>query len=346
MNVSEYLISGDATIRSALYQLNRTKTFTLFVVDASERVIGALTDGDIRRGLIDGASLETDVYAVCLKSFRYVDDTNNAPRYIGELRSLGIRLVPYLSPEGKIERLIDLQRTQALLPVDAVIMAGGRGERLRPLTDTMPKPMLPLGDKPIIAYNIDRMLEYGIANITISVRYLGEQIKACFGDGKERNAQIRYVDEDKPLGTLGAAGKIHHFTNDTILVMNSDLFTNIDLEEFYIHFLESDADMAVASVPYNVTVPYAVMQTSEGLIRAFEEKPTYTYYSNGGIYLIKRSVIAELEEDERCDATDLMQRLIDKGRRLTYFPLVGYWIDIGKPEDYKKAQEFIKYVKR
>lgn len=330
----------------ALRQLNQTQTLTLFVVDESGKVIGALTDGDIRRGLINGASLDADVYSVCLKSFRYVNDANNTPKYISELRNLGIRLVPYLSADGKIVKLIDLQKIRALLPIDAVIMAGGRGERLRPLTDATPKPLLPLGGKPIIEYNVNRMIRYGIENVTISVRYLGDQIKAYFGDGSRKQIQIRYVDEDKPLGTLGAVSKIHHFTNDVVLVMNSDLFTNIDLEEFYMHFMESDADMAVASIPYNITVPYAVMQTADGLVRAFEEKPTYTYYSNGGIYLIKRSILETLEENERCDATDLMQRLIDQGCRLTYFPIVGYWIDIGKPEDYKKAQEFIKYVKR
>lgn len=346
MNKNDYTIRKEATVMDALKQLNKTQTFTLFVVDESEKVVGALTDGDIRRGLIQGTSLDSDVYSVCLKSFRYVDDRNNTPKYIGELRRLGIRLVPYLSADGKIVKLIDLQKTHGLLPMDAVIMAGGRGERLRPLTDTMPKPLLPLGGKPIIEYNVDRMLSYGIENITISVRYLGEQIKKHFGDGSSRNATIRYVDEDRPLGTLGAVSQIHHFTNEVVLVMNSDLFTNIDLEEFYLHFLESRADMAVASVPYNVTVPYAVMQTADGLVQAFEEKPTYTYYSNAGVYLIKRSILEALEEGERCDATDLMQRLIDEGRRLTYFPIVGYWIDIGKPEDYKKAQEFIKYVKR
>nr|WP_320056983.1 nucleotidyltransferase family protein [uncultured Bacteroides sp.] len=346
MNIENYLIRQNATLMDALKKLNMTQSFTLFVVDENNKVVGSLTDGDIRRGLINGSSMDDTIYSVCLKSFRYIDDSNNAPKYIRTLKELGIRMVPYLSAEGKIVKLIDLQKNHGLLPVDAVVMAGGRGERLRPLTDTMPKPLLPLGGKPIVEYNIDRMQSYGIENITISVRYLGEQIKEYFGDGSERGINIRYVEESRPLGTLGAVSTIHHFTNDAVLVMNSDLFTNIDLEEFYIHFCESNADMAVASIPYNITVPYAVMQTSGELIRSFEEKPTFTYYSNGGIYLIKRRILEELEENEHCDATDLMQRLIASDKRVTYFPIVGYWIDIGKPEDYKKAQEFIKYVKQ
>lgn len=346
MKIENYIIRRDATLIDALKQLNATQSLTLFVVDEAGKVIGALTDGDIRRGLIAGASLETDVYAICLKSFHYINKSTHTPQYIRELKQLGIRLIPYLAADGKIEALIDLQQMKGVLPVDAVVMAGGRGERLRPLTDAVPKPLLPLGGKPIVEHNIDRMVSYGIGNITISVRYLGEQIKSYFGDGATKGVRIRYVDEASPLGTLGAVSKIHHFTNDVVLVMNSDLFTNIDLEEFYIHFQEMNADMAVASIPYNVTVPYAVMQTAGDLIHAFEEKPTYTYYSNGGIYLIKRSILETLAENEHCDATDLMQRLIDAGKRVTYFPLVGYWIDIGKPEDYKKAQEFIKYVKK
>ena len=128
--------------------------------------------------------------------------------------------------------------------------------------------------------------------------------------------------------------------------MNSDLFTNIDLEEFYTHFIEAGADMSIASIPYNVSVPYAVMEFDGDKVKSLVEKPTYTYYSNAGIYLIKKSVLQQLEYGKHCDATDLMQRLIDKGDKVTSFPIVGYWIDIGRHEDYKKAQEFIKYVKR
>lgn len=345
MQISDYLISRQATVLDALKKLNNTRSFTLFVTDDQQRVVGALTDGDIRRGLIAGASLQTPVSEVCLKRFRYLDAANYCPATLHDIRQKGIRLVPYLTEDGRVERLIDLQQTKALLPVDAVIMAGGRGERLRPLTDTCPKPLLPLGDKPILEYNIDRLAAYGIENLYLCVRYLGQQIKDYFGDGRQRGLRIRYVDEDQPLGTLGAVSRISRFDHDTVLIMNSDLFTNINLEDFYNHFVDNQSDMAVASVPYNVTVPYAVMETEGQRIRSFVEKPTYSYYSNGGIYLVRRAVLEQLKPDRRFDATDLMQQLIDQGGRLTYFPLVGYWIDIGKPDDYRKARELIQYVK-
>ncbi|MDL2304102.1 nucleotidyltransferase family protein [Bacteroides sp. OttesenSCG-928-D19] len=346
MTIDNYTLPRSATIMDALVKLNKILNFTLFVVDEEGKVLGSLTDGDIRRGLIAGHSPADEAYSICLKDFRYVNDANNSPRYIRQLYRLGIRLIPYLSPQGKIVKLIDLQKTSGLLPVDAVIMAGGRGERLRPLTDSLPKPLLPLGDKPIVEYNIDRMASYGITNITISVNYLGNLIKERFANGADKEVQIRYIDEDRPLGTLGAVSMVKHFTNEVVLVMNSDLFTNIDLEEFFVHFQENRADVAVASIPYNVTVPYAVMQTQGELISGFDEKPTFTYYSNAGIYLIRRELLEAMTPGQHCDATDFVKQAIDTGKRVTYFPIVGYWIDIGRPEDYRKAQEYIKFMKR
>jgi len=338
INYEAYIINKDDNVRSALELLNHASAQTLFVVNANKQVVGTLTDGDIRRGLLKGVSLEDLVDTVCLKDFCYMDAEHSSPEDIRNLRKKLIKVVPFLSKDKKIIKVIDLRKTCSLLPVDAIIMAGGRGERLRPLTDSTPKPLLKLGDKPIVEYNVDR--------ITFSIRYLGEQIKQYFGDGSHKNINISYIEEDKPLGTLGAVSKIKEYHNDTVLVMNSDLFTNIDLEEFYLHFIDSDADMAVASVPYNVGIPYAVMKTNEELITSFEEKPTYTYYSNAGIYLIKSSILKQLPIDTHCDATDLMQQLIDARKRVTYFPIVGYWIDIGKPEDYKKAKEFTKFLKK
>ena len=346
INYEAYIINKDDNVRSALELLNHASAQTLFVVNAGKQVVGTLTDGDIRRGLLKGVSLEDQVDTVCLKDFCYMDAEHSSPEDIRNLRKKLIKVVPFLSKDKKIIKVIDLRKTCSLLPVDAIIMAGGRGERLRPLTDSTPKPLLKLGDKPIVEYNVDRIAQYGIEHITFSIRYLGEQIKQYFGDGSHKNINISYIEEDKPLGTLGAVSKIKEYHNDTVLVMNSDLFTNIDLEEFYLHFIESDADMAVASVPYNVGIPYAVMKTNEELITSFEEKPTYTYYSNAGIYLIKSSILKQLPIDTHCDATDLMQQLIDARKRVTYFPIVGYWIDIGKPEDYKKAKEFTKFLKK
>lgn len=345
-DIQKYCIPVTTTLRESLKRLNDLSSdlLTLLLVDEEERLQATLTDGDIRRALIHGATLEDPAIKAACKSPFVLRSEEYDPETLQTIRHRKLTLIPLIDEKGKIRRIYDFRNLQCILPLDVVIMAGGRGERLRPLTDTRPKPLLPLGDKAIVEHNVDRLAECGIRRITFSIRYLGEQIREYFKDGSEKGIHIDYIEETSPLGTMGAVTLAAPFSKDTVLVMNSDLFTNINFEEFYLHFLRSKADMSVASIPYNVSIPYAVMKTEEGRITEFQEKPTYTYYSNAGIYLIKRSLLNEIPYGERYDATDLMQHLIDTGRKVTPFPIVGYWIDIGKPEDYKKAQEFIKYI--
>lgn len=339
-------INSGASIKDALYKINNLpESLTLFVIDQNQKLIGTLTDGDIRRGFLKGNSLEDVVDLFMSEHFLCLKESDLAIEVIKKAKQLHIKLLPKINSFGQIIKIIDLQKTSSLLPIDAVIMAGGRGERLRPLTDKVPKPMLMLGNKPIIEHNIDNLCSYGIENINITVRYLGEKIIEYFKDGSEKNIQINYIRENSPLGTIGSLSLINNYKSDVILVMNSDLFTDIDFEEFYLHFKENGADMSVASVPYSVSIPYAVMEIDNENICSFSEKPTYNYYSNAGIYLIKKDILKYIPKGKHFDATDLMQQIIDLKLKLTYFPIVGYWIDIGRKEDYNKALDFIKYMK-
>ena len=261
-------------------------------------------------------------------------------------RKSDIKILPILNQEGKMVDLIDLEYTKAQLPLEAVIMAGGRGKRLSPLTDTIPKPMLRLGDKPIIEHNIDRLISFGIKKIYISVKYLGEQIVNYLGDGSQKGISIEYVWEDEPLGTAGALALINNLSTEHILLMNSDLFTNVNFESLYLKLINENADMAVASTEYKVDIPYAVFETQEGRVTNFKEKPSFIYHSNAGIYILKRSLIATIEKGKYCDITDVMERLVAEGGKLVYDPIIGYWIDIGKTVDYEHAQEFIKHLEK
>jgi NDP-sugar pyrophosphorylase family protein len=194
-------------------------------------------------------------------------------------------------------------------------------------------------------HNIDRLTLYGIDDFWFSVKYLGEQIEAHFGNGSQRNIIIDYIWEDEPLGTIGAVSKITNFAHDYVLVMNSDLLTNLDYEHFYLDFMSQDADFAVVTIPYQVSVPYAVLETSNGHVMSFKEKPTYTYYSNGGVYLMKKEVLDYIPKNAHFNATDLMEKLIEEKKKVVSYPLLGYWLDIGKHEDFEKAQQDIKLVK-
>ena len=194
-------------------------------------------------------------------------------------------------------------------------------------------------------HNVDRLVKFGIQNFWFSVYYLGEKIEDFFGSGKHRNIAINYVWENKPLGTIGAISKIDDFKNEDILVTNSDILTNLDYEQFYLDFIESNAEISIVSIPYNVNIPYAVIERDvNGQVINLREKPTYTYYSNGGIYLIKKSVLELIPKDLFFNATDLVEKLISLNKKARTYSFQGYWLDIGKHDDYKKAKEDINTI--
>jgi dTDP-glucose pyrophosphorylase len=347
VNFDKYLISSTATVREALVRLNALSSdiLVLFVVKNKNQLIGTLTDGDIRRGLIGGKSLDDNVVLFYHENYYYLNKSNQSIELIKKFREEKIKLVPFLDDNGCIIRVYNFTNRKSILPIDAVLMAGGRGERLRPLTDKTPKPLLNVGNKPIIEHNIDNLAQHGVDNFFITVNYLAEQIINYFGDGQKKNINISYIKENKPMGTIGSVSLIKEFKNDSILVMNSDIFTNINYEDFYQDFSNSNADMAVASIPYNVSIPYAILNLEDSIIKSFEEKPSYTFYANAGIYLIKKELLKKIPENCIFHATDLLQTLILEGLKVIKYPIVGYWVDIGRFEDLNKVQEFVKHLK-
>lgn len=272
----------------------------------------------------------------------HVEDIQNV-KEIRRQKELKMVLVPVLDKENRIVDIINLEKYKTRLPVDAVMMAGGKGERLRPLTEKTPKPLLPVGDKAIIDHNVDRLISYGINHISVTVNYLKEQIEEHYQEPRN-GVQIQTVREPKYFGTIGSIKFVPHFYNDTVLLMNSDVFTNIDYEDFYLHFQLHDAEMSVAAIPYNVSIPYGILDLEGRNIQGLIEKPKYTYYANAGIYLIKRSALDMIPEETFFNATDLVEKLIEKGKKVIRYPLNGTWIDIGNPQEYQKAQDMVKHL--
>lgn len=345
-NYKEHLIFQNRTIKEALKELDKlAKDAILFVIDSKERLVGSLTDGDVRRGLLKGVSIDQNVLEIIQKNPRFIRKGANDINKVIEYREGNFKILPVLDASDKIVNVINFRFLRSYLPIDAVIMAGGRGSRLRPLTDNTPKPLLEINEKPIIEYNLDRLALYGIDDFWFSVKYLGEQIVEYFGDGAGRGVNIDYVWEDEPLGTIGAVSKIGNFQHDTVLITNSDLLTNLDYEYFYLDFLKKDADFTVVTIPYHVNVPYAVVETENGQIHDFTEKPTYTYYSNGGIYLVKRELLDLIPKGVAFNATDFMEKLIAMKKRVISYPHNGYWLDIGRHADYEKAKVDISQIK-
>ena len=345
-NYHQHFILHSETIKSALQRLNILQDhLTLFVVEGNNKLVGTLTDGDIRRALIGDYTVYDTVDQIMNVNFIKLVQGNFKFSQILEIKKLKIALIPIVNKKIIVKKVVDFEKIKSILPLEAIIMAGGEGRRLRPLTENIPKSLLRVGNKPIIEYNIDRLAEYGVQKMHISINYLGYLIEEYFQSGAEKNISISYVKEDIALGTIGSASLINNLNSDYILVMNSDILSNIDYEDFFMEFISQDADMAVATIPYKVDIPYAVLETSQNSVIGFKEKPTYTYYSNAGIYLLKKDIVKLIPSNSFFNATDLMELLITTGRKLISYPLHSYWLDIGRRDDLEKAQEDIKHIK-
>jgi dTDP-glucose pyrophosphorylase len=342
----EHLILSGSSVKQALGVLNDlSQDAILFVVDENNKLIGSLTDGDVRRGLLNDFTVESKIDEIIQSNPKFIRKGDYDIQKIIEYREKDYRLIPVLDENDIVINVINFRYIKSYLPIDAVIMAGGRGQRLQPLTDATPKPLLKVGDKPIMEHNLNRLAIYGIDDFWVSIKYLGEQIEAYFGAGKQKNINIEYVWENEPLGTIGAVALISNFQHDYVLVTNSDLLTDIDYEQFFLEFIKQDADLAVLTIPYQVAIPYAVLETEKGEVKSFKEKPTYTYYSNGGIYLMKKEMTHLIPHNKFYNATDLMEDLIQQNKKIISFPFSGYWLDVGKHEDFEKAQTDINNIK-
>lgn len=348
--MDKHIISAGNTLIEALGKLNQLsgQTMTLFVQDEDCRIVGTLTDGDIRRALIGGGMLDTSVGKVMHTTFRAIRGGVPDVALIRRYRDEGIRLVPWLDAEGRLARIIDLSANQSILPLSAVIMAGGKGERLRPLTLETPKPLLKIGGKCIIDYNVEALARCGITDITVTTRYLAGQIHEHFSQ-PIGGVTVKCVEEDLPLGTVGAAALASLPADGNTIVMNSDLLTTISFEDMYLHHIAMDADITIAAIPYQVSVPYAILtpdRDNPEQVSGLEEKPSYAYYANAGIYIMPNNLLRRLPADRRTDATDLIEQAIAQGLKVVQFPLNGTWIDIGSPTDFRQATELIKYVQK
>ena len=346
MLLSKHIIQESNSINQALKQLNEhsSDVLLLFVINEQNELVGSLSDGDIRRGLINGIDVNESITKIMFTGFIYAEK-DKIEEKIKSLNIHHIKLLPVIDQDGKLVEIINVLTYKQTLPIEAFIMAGGKGRRLRPFTKTVPKPLLKVGEKPIIEHNIDRLKAIGIEKIHISIRYLGEQIKTHFGDGSRKKLFISYIEEDEPLGTIGSVALVDCFSEDTVLLMNSDLLTNIDLNQMYKTFLKQDVDLMVATIPYKVIIPYAVMETKDNKVTSFKEKPTYTYQSNAGIYLFKKEIVNLIPKGSFFNATDLMEKMIELDKNISYFPILGYWLDIGQHEDYEKAKNDFEHIK-
>ena len=333
-----------ASVIDVLKALNDLPSIqTVFVLDEAQKIVGSVTDGDIRRGLIKGLKLDEDLEQFIHKDFSFLKEGEDNFSMLKVFREKKLKAVPLLNNNHRLVKIYNFTEIKSILPVDAVIMAGGKGMCLRPLTENTPKPLLKIGGKEIISYNFDRLYQFGISNQYITVNYLSDQIEDYC---KDYNPKINFsiIKEACLLGTAGALSLIEDYKSDTILLMNSDLLTNIDYEDFYKTFIAEEADMLVASIPYEVNLPYAVFEIEDRSVKSLEEKPNYTYFANAGIYLFKKELLSLIPKDKVYNATDFMDDIISSSKQLVHYPIQSYWLDIGKHKDLEKAQKDITHI--
>ena len=346
-DLTDLCIAFTTSIRQALACIDRNAKGIVLVTDPERRLLGTITDGDVRRAILAGQSLDASVgellaYKVGLLYPQPVTAKAGTERTVllQLMQERDVRQVPLLDADGLVVGLITLDELlpEKVLPLQAVIMAGGSGTRLRPLTEDLPKPMLPVGDRPLLELIIEQLREAGIRQVNITTHYKAEKITEHFGDGRAFGVELNYVSEDRPLGTAGALGLMER-SQGPLLMINGDILTRVDFRAMLAYHQEHSADLTVAVRQYDLQVPYGVIECNGPVVRRLSEKPLLSFFVNAGIYLLQPSVYPFIPNGDRFDMTDLIQRLLEADRQVVSFPILEYWIDIGQLADYEQAQK-------
>lgn len=337
--VDKIKISPLATIKEALKIIDSGAMQIALVTDEEDRLIGTITDGDIRRGLLRGLGLESSIESVVFKTptVARIDETKEDILQKALVKKL--HQIPIVDHEGKI---LGIQEIDALVkpkhrPNKVVLMVGGLGTRLRPLTEETPKPMLKVGNKPILQTIVEKFAQYGYVNIVMCVNYKSHIIQDYFGDGKAFGVSIEYVLEEQRMGTAGALSLLGQKPTEPFFVMNGDLLTNVNFEHLHDFHLANEAMGTMCVREYDFQVPYGVVNIDNGKIRSIEEKPVHKFFVSAGIYMLDPKCVDMIPQDQFYDMPTLFEKLIAEGENAVSFPLREYWLDIGRMEEYEKA---------
>jgi len=335
------ILPASATIKEALHVLNESGLRIVLVINPNGKMLGTVSDGDIRRGFMNGSALSDLIGSVVHREYLGVPPDMNRNQVRDLMLNNGIQQIPIVDKEQNLLglHLWDEIRKPAPLTNRLFIMAGGRGSRLAPLTDNCPKPMLPVGGKPILEHIVERARGEGIFNLIFSVNYLGTIIEDYFGDGKKFGVDITYVKEDFPLGTAGALSLFKEQVNEPLLVSNGDLITDIRYSEMLEFHNTHKSFITVATRSHEWQNPYGVVLTSGSDVVGYEEKPLSKSNINAGVYVLDPGVLSLLEYNEHCDMPNLITKALTTGNRLYAYPMYENWLDVGRPVDLELAND-------
>lgn len=342
---NKILVSSDTTIRETIHIMNQGALKIVLVADENRRLIGTVVDGDIRRGILRGCSLEGTVQDVMYRKPTIALQNEDREKILDKMCQNSVYQIPVVDEDGILVGLevIEALLSPAKLENWVVLMAGGLGSRLKPLTTDTPKPLLKIGEKPLLETTLVNFKEQGFDRFFISVNYKSEQIEAHFGDGSKWGVQIDYLREDKKLGTAGGLDLLPDKPTVPVLVMNGDVLTKVNFQQLLDFHLEHRAVATMCVCEYDFQVPYGVIKLDRHRIASIEEKPVQRFFVNAGIYVLEPEALDLVLHDSYFDMTTLFEKLVEQEKETAVFPIREYWLDIGRMDDFERAQgEFTK----
>jgi len=334
------IVAPDFSILDVMRIVDASGTQLAIIVGEGDRVIGLATDGDIRRALLRGEKLDQQIDQVMRRDFTTALDSDSDSRVLEIMKARDLRQIPIVDSDG---RLVDLKIFEGLVASPehsnwVVIMAGGEGKRLRPLTNEIPKPMLPVGDRPILQTLVERLVGQGFRRLFLAVNYRAEQIEQHFGDGSQWGARIEYLREPTKLGTAGALGLLPETPDVPIVVMNGDVLAKVSFGDLLGAHVHAGASATMGVREYLHRVPFGVVELDHNRhVVGIEEKPEYRHWVNAGMYVLSPSSLALIAPDQTLDMPTLFDRILAEGGRVAGYPIEEYWIDIGRVEDFHRA---------
>lgn len=338
-------IYENATIRDALIAIDSEPLRVALVVNWKNDLVGVISDGDIRRGILNGLRVQDEISEIINKNPITAQSNTPQAQLVDTMNELDILFIPILEGQKLVglETLHDALINKEKLENPVFIMAGGFGTRLRPLTDNCPKPMLNIGNKPILETLIEQFSRFGFHNFYISTHFMPEIIRSHFNDGSKWNVSITYVHEETPLGTGGALGLLPKDlpNHSPIIMINGDVLTNVDFKMLLDFHTSQDADATMCVREYDYQIPYGVITGDGNKIKSMVEKPTHKFFVNAGIYVVSPDIVRSVPVNRKIDMPSLLEEHMEKSNKIHMFPIHEYWLDIGRMDDFNQAQKDI-----
>ena len=330
-------------VSEAMSFLDKAGTGALALCSEGRTLVGLLADGDIRRAILHGVSLDEPCGSIAVRNPVTAQISISDADALRMMAQHGVDHIPVVDAEGNLVEFL-LRRDliqEAQRSLSAVIMAGGLGTRLLPLTEQVPKPMLPVGDRPLLERTIHQLRRAGIRDVSLTTHYLPDNIAQHFGDGEAFGVRLSYSQEDHPMGTAGGM-KLVKRPDGPFVVINGDILTGVSFKDMLHYHRRHAAEITVGVRKYEVAVPFGVVECEDVRITQVREKPSLTLFINAGIYLLEPSACDRIPDAQRFDMTDLIQALLAEGRTVVSYPIMEYWLDVGRHEDYQKAQDDVR----